>query len=105
MNTLFTALSIGVIAGMVDVVPMAIRKLDKVSCISAFVHWVVLGLIIPYVDWDIQPWLKGLAIAELSAIPIMILVYPQDRKALIPMAIFSAILGAGVGLAGAGFIG
>ncbi|MDP3479458.1 MAG: hypothetical protein Q8R88_06780 [Desulfoprunum sp.] len=105
MNALPIALCIGVIAGIVDVVPMAIQKLDKFACVSAFVHWVVLGLIIPYVNWDIQPWLKGLVIAELSAIPMMILVYPQDSKALIPMAIFSAILGAGVGLAGARFIG
>jgi len=84
---------------------MIIQKLDKFSCISAFIHWIVLALIIPYVNWNIQPWLKGLVIAELTVIPIMIIVYPQDPKALIPMFIFSAILGVGVGLAGAKFIG
>ena len=85
--------------------PMIIQKLDKFACISAFIHWIVLGLIIPYVNWDIQPWLRGLLIALLTAIPIIIIVYPQDPKGLIPMFIFSAILGIGIGVTGAKFIG
>jgi hypothetical protein len=78
--------------------------LDKFICISAFCHWVVLGLLIPYVSWGIQPWLKGSFIAVLTAIPIMLIVFPQDPKALIPIFIFSVVLGAGVGIAGARFI-
>ncbi|NOX32366.1 MAG: hypothetical protein GXP56_01325 [Deltaproteobacteria bacterium] len=105
MNDIYIALFIGIIAGTIDVIPMLIQKLDKYASLSAFAHWVALGLIIPYVNWDIQPWVTGIAIALLTVIPIMIIVYPQDKKALIPMAIFSIILGAGVGLAGAKFIG
>ena len=105
MNNILIALTIGIIAGIIDVVPMIIKKLDKVSNLSAFAHWVILGLIIPFVDWNIEPWLKGLILGELSAIPIMIMVYPKDKKALIPMIIFSAILGVGVAIAGAKFIG
>lgn len=105
MNDILIALIIGIIAGIIDVIPMIIKNLDKFSNLSAFSHWVILGLIIPFVDWNIEPWLKGLILGELSAIPIMIMVYPKDKKALIPMIIFSAILGIGVALAGAKFIG
>lgn len=105
VKSILIALCIGVIAGIIDVIPMIIQKLDKYSCISAFVHWIVLALIIPYVNWNIQPWLKGLLIAEMTAMPIMIIVFSQDPKALIPMIIFSAVLGAGVGISGAKFIG
>ena len=105
MENIFIALCIGIVAGVIDVVPMLIQKLDKFSCVSAFIHWIVLGLIIPYLNWGIQPWLKGLIIAELTAIPIMIIVYPQAPKALVPMFVFSAVLGIGVGLAGAKYIG
>ncbi len=105
MEKIVIALGIGVIAGIIDVVPMIIQKIDKFSCVSAFIHWIVLGLIIPYVNWDISPWLIGLLIGELTAIPIMIIVFPQDPKAVIPMFIFSAILGVGVALAGSKFIG
>lgn len=105
MNSILIALLIGTIAGIIDVIPMIIQKLDKYANWSAFVHWVVLGLIIPFVDWNIAPWLKGLIIGELGALPIMILVFAEDKKALLPIVIMSAILGIGVAIAGAKFIG
>ena len=104
MNKIFIALIIGIIAGTIDVVPMIIQRIDKYACISAFVQWIVLGLIIPYVNWDIQPWLKGLIIAEISALPIMILVFAKEPKSLIPIMVFSAILGILVGISGARFV-
>lgn len=104
MENIFIALIIGIIAGLIDVTPMIIQKLDKTANWSAFVHWVVLGLIIPFVHWDIQPWLKGLIIGLLATLPVMIIVVPKDKKALIPMMIFSAGLGIGVGVAGSIFI-
>lgn len=104
MNNIMIALIIGIVAGTIDVIPMIVQKIDKYACISAFAQWVVLGLIIPYVSWDIQPWLKGLIIAELSAIPIMVLVFAKEPKSIIPIFIFSAILGILVGILGAKFI-
>jgi hypothetical protein len=105
MNDFHIAILIGLIAGIIDVIPMIIMKLDKVSSISAFVHYFVLGLIIPFVNWDLSPWLSGAIISFLSALPIMIIVFPKDKKALVPMIVFSIVLGAGIGIAGAKFIG
>jgi len=105
MKEILIALLIGIIAGTIDVIPMIIQKMDKYANLSAFAHWIVLGLIIPFVSWNIAPWLKGLIIAEISAIPILLIVAPNDKKAIIPISIMSAILGIGVGLAGAYFIG
>jgi len=105
MNEILIAFLIGIIAGTIDVIPMIIQKMDKYANLSAFTHWIVLGLIIPFVSWNIAPWLKGLIIAEISAIPILLIVVPNDKKAIIPISIMSVILGIGVGLAGAYFIG
>ncbi len=104
MNSILIAMIIGLVAGLIDVTPMIIMKLEKVANISAFVHYFVLGLIIPFVSWDIAPWIKGVIISFLSAIPVMIIVYPKNKKAIIPMIIFAIILGAGIGLAGDRFI-
>jgi hypothetical protein len=104
MKNIFIALIIGLSAAIIDVVPMIVQRIDKSACISAFIQWIVLGLIIPYVNWDMQPWLKGLLIAELTALPIMVLVFAQEPKSIVPILIFSAILGSAVGLAGARFI-
>lgn len=105
MNDFLIAIIIGLVAGLIDVTPMIIMKLEKAANISAFVHYFVLGLIIPFVGWDIAPWIKGIIISVLSALPVMIIVYPKDKKAIIPMIAFSLILGAGIGIAGAKFIG
>jgi hypothetical protein len=104
MNEILIALIIGIIAGIIDVIPMILQKMNKYANLSAFFHWVVLGLIIPFVDWDISPWLKGLIIAELSAIPILFMVAADDKKAILPISLMSAVLGVAVGLAGAYFI-
>ncbi len=105
MNDFLIALLIGIAAGLIDVVPMIIMKIKKVATISAFTHYLVLGLIIPFVNWNLSPWITGVIISFLSTLPVIIIVYPNDKKSLIPMTIFSIILGAGIGLAGAKFIG
>lgn len=84
---------------------MIIQKFDTRDSISAFVHYFALGLIIPFVSWEMTPWIKGIVIALLTSIPFMIIVYPKDKKAIIPMIVFSLILGAGIGIAEAKFIG
>lgn len=104
MNDFLIALIIGIAAGLIDVIPMIIMKLDKTANISAFVHYFALGLIIPFVNWGLSPWITGIIIAFLSTLPVMIIVYKKDKKAIIPMTIFSIFLGAGIGFAGAEFI-
>ena len=105
MNDILIALIIGIIAGIIDVIPMIIRKMEKSANLSAFSHWVVLGLIIPFISWNMTPWLKGLLVAEISAIPIIFMVAPKDKKAILPITIMSAILGVAVAIAGKAFIG
>jgi len=103
MSRLFISLGIGVIAGVIDVVPMMIQKLDKYSSVSAFIQWIVLGFLISYIQVPVASWLKGIIIAELAALPIMILQLKSDPKSVIPIAVMSAILGAVVGIATAKF--
>ncbi len=93
MSKLFISLGIGLIAGTIDVIPMIIQKLDKYSIISAFIHWIILGFIISYIELPFTGWLKGLVIAEISALPIVLLVLKDDPKSIIPILSMSAILG------------
>ena len=69
MNDFLIVITIGLVAGLIDVTPMIIMKLEKEANISAFVHYFVLGLIIPFVSWDIAPWIKGIIISFLSNSP------------------------------------
>lgn len=104
MRNIFIALLIGLAAAVIDVTPMLLQKLDLTSCISAFIQWIVLGLIIPSINWKMAAWLKGLLVAELAALPILVLVFEKDPTSILPILLFSAVLGAGVGAASGRFI-
>lgn len=104
MHNLFIAILIGIVAGAIDALPMVIQKMDKMASLSAFAHYFVLGIIIPFVQWDIAGWLTGLIVALLSAIPVMTMVLPKEKKAFYPMLMSAIFLGAGIGWIGEMFI-
>ncbi len=103
MPKLIAAVLIGVAAGIIDIIPMIIQKLNKYATWSAFTHWVVLGFIISYVQLPVSSWLKGLIIGVISSIPVLILVSEEDKKSIFPILAMSIILGIGVGIASAKF--
>ena len=97
MPSLIITLLIGAVAGMIDIIPMLVRKLDKRDCAAAFVHWILLGVVIAYLPLPLTPWLKGLVIAEAFAVPVVLMVAKTDKQAIPPILIMSAILGMLVG--------
>ena len=78
---------------------MLVLHLPWQETVSAFVHWLVLGFVIAYVSLPVKPWLKGMIIGVLSALPIAILVSGQGAQAVAPIMTSSVILGAAVGWA------
>jgi len=104
MNNVLIAGLIGIGAGVVDALPMIIMKEKWVATLSAFLHYFVLGLVIPFVNWGLESWLQGLIISVLSAIPVAIMVYPTDKKAFMPILGFSIFLGVAIGYVGGIFI-
>jgi hypothetical protein len=99
MRRLLTALTIGVAAGILDVLPMIAMRLDGHASLSAFAQWVALGILIAYVQMDLPHWLKGLLVAEMMAVPVMILVAMGRPLDVLPIAVMSALLGSLVGWA------
>ncbi len=101
MNTLLLSLFIGVIAGILDIIPMIIKKLPKSNCISAFLQYLFVSVIIINIDLpNIVWWLEGGLIAFMMAIPIVVLVAQGDKKA-VPIILTNAIvLGTLIGFVG-----
>jgi len=99
MKRLIIAILIGILAGIVDVVPMVIQGIDKHANASAFVHWALMGPVIAYIQIPLSSWLKGIIVSEALALPVAILVMPRDPKSIIPIMAMSAVLGAIVGAA------
>lgn len=100
MNFLLTLL-IGIVAGVIDVLPMIKMKVDKYSCISAFVYYIIVPFVIFGINWFGNLWwLKGGVVSILIAIPVIILVAKEDKKSPVAMTIMSIILGSIIGVVG-----
>jgi uncharacterized membrane protein len=101
MRTLLLSMIIGIGAGIIDILPMVIQKMDKRSIISAFLQYFFVSIIIinstiPGVVW----WLQGGIIALALSIPIIIIVSGKDKKAVPIIATMSIVLGTLIGIAG-----
>ena len=101
MNLLFLSISIGLAAGIIDIIPMLIKKLDNRATISAFLQYLFLGIIIvnidlPYIIW----WLEGGLISLAFTLPIVLLVSKEDKKSVPIIMMNSIILGSLIGIAG-----
>ena len=100
MNFLLTLL-IGIVAGVIDVLPMIKMKVDKYSCLSAFIYYLIIPFIIFGINWFGNLWwLRGGVVSILMAMPIIILVAKEDKKSPIAMAFMSIILGIMIGILG-----
>lgn len=97
MKSVIIGILLGMAAGIIDVIPMILKKLTWDANISAFVMWVIVGLFIATVDIDVQPILKGILIALLILLPSGILIGWKEPKSLIPILTMTIILGGALG--------
>jgi hypothetical protein len=101
MNTLLLSVVIGLVAGLIDIVPMWLQRLKKDAVISAFLQYLFVSVIIvnidlPYIAW----WLEGGMIAFALALPVVMIVAKTDKKSVPIILITSVILGTLIGIAG-----
>jgi len=97
MKKIYIGLMFGVLAGVIDVIPMILQKLPWSANLSAFTMWVVVGFLVSVVELKINNILKGILIAFLALAPIAVLIAAQEPMTLIPVFIMALILGGGVG--------
>jgi hypothetical protein len=101
MEILILSILIGLVAGIIDIIPMLIKKLDKRATVSAFLQYLFLGIIIvnidlPHIIW----WLEGALISLAFTLPILLIVSINDKKSVPIITINSIILGTLIGIAG-----
>ena len=94
-----TGLLIGIIAGVIDLIPMIIQKLSWDANLSAFSFWVVTGFMVATSGLKINPVLKGVLLAFLCLLPSLFLIGWQNPVSLLPIILMTLILGALAGFA------
>ena len=95
---------LGVIAGIIDMVPMIIQKLPIHSILSAFSMWAALGFLVTTSTLKINGALKGLLLSFLVILPTAILIAQTEPVSLIPVSVMTVILGLLLGFASDKFV-
>lgn len=97
MNKVVLGIISGIIAGIIDVIPMILQKLTWDANLSAFSMWVVVGFFISVNSLKLNGVLKGIITAFLTAIPCLFIIGWKEPFTLIPISIMTLILGSSLG--------
>ena len=96
-NNILIGLLLGMVMGVLDVIPMVMQGLTWDANLSAFFLWVVSGFMLATSTLNLQPILKGIVIAFLCLLPSVFIIGWSDPVSLIPIGIMTLILGALLG--------
>ena len=106
MDKLIFSGIVGLVAGIVDIIPMIILKLPRYTTVAAFFHYFFVSIIILNVDIPHLPWwLEGGVIGLALMIPMLIHVGHSDKKPLPVITLNAILLGTLAGIAGHFFTG
>jgi len=98
MKKFLLGLFFGIVAGILDVIPMILQNLTWDANISAFSMWVVIGIFISFSDIKIPSFLKGIIISFMVLIPSLVLIIWNNIFNIIPIGIMTLILGSLLGI-------
>jgi hypothetical protein len=97
MKKFLKGILFGMIAGIIDAIPMVLQGLAWDANLSAFTMWVVIGFLISATDLRIAPPLKGILISFLVLLPTAILIGWKEPLSLLPISVMTLILGSLLG--------
>jgi hypothetical protein len=97
MNRILFGLICGVLAGGIDITPMALQHLPWIANLSALIFWIVTGFLIAVTEINVAPALKGILIALMTLAPTAIIVGAKEPASLIPMSVATVVLGGALG--------
>ena len=101
MDKLLFSVLVGLVVGIIDIIPMILQKLPRYTTASAFFQYffvsiVILNVDIPHIVW----WLEGGVVGLALVIPMLIHVGHTDKKPLPIIALNAILLGTLVGFVG-----
>jgi len=83
---------LGIIAGLIDLIPMIIQDLPWNANLSAFSMWVIIGFLVSVTELKINEILKSILIAFLVLFPNLFIIGIQNPISIFPIAIMTLLL-------------
>ncbi len=96
-NNIVLGVSLGVVMGILDVIPMLMQGLTWDANLSAFFLWAVSGFMLATSNLKLKPVIKGILIAFLCLLPSVFIIGWYDPISLLPIGVMTLILGALLG--------
>jgi len=97
ISKIYYGIGFGIIAGIIDVIPMLIQKLTWDANLSAFSMWVVIGFILSVSELKMKGIFKGIIVSFLILLPTAILIGCKEPISLLPITVMTLILGSLLG--------
>jgi len=98
-RNILIGLIFGIIAGILDVIPMIVQNLPINADLSAFFMWVIVGILISVSEFKINKFIKGMIISLMVLLPNLFIIGWDKPASLIPIIIMTIILGCFLGYA------
>lgn len=98
MENIVKSLLLGLAAGIINVIPMALLGLDWRIYAATSIHWVGLGVIITFARMDLKAWQSGMIIGGITGIPIALFSSCDERTPWVVTLLLSFLLGGLLGL-------
>ena len=97
MRKIALGILLGILAGIIDLIPMLMQQLTWDANSSAFSLWIVSGFLIASSNLKIKGIFKGILISFLVLIPSAFIIGWSEPISLLPITIMTLILGAILG--------
>lgn len=98
MRKIYFGILLGILAGIIDLIPMLFQNLTWDANLSAFSLWIISGFLIATSNLKIKGAIKGILISFLVLIPSAFIIAWKEPINLLPIAIMTLILGGILGL-------
>lgn len=86
-------LIVGLLTGIIDVLPMIKKKLDKFDCSSAFIFHFIMPTILYYFNANVSKLIIGGLVYVICSLPMVIIVAKSDKKSVPIILVSSFIIG------------
>ncbi|MCX6233963.1 MAG: hypothetical protein NT175_04450 [Bacteroidetes bacterium] len=93
MYRILSGIVCGLIAGIIDLIPMFIQNLTWDANLSALSMWIIIGFFIATSKLQMNSIIKGIIISFLCIIPCSFIIGWKEPVTLIPIFIMTLILG------------
>ena len=93
-----TGLFLGLVAGIIDVIPMILQHLTWDANLSAFSMWIVIGFFMAITQLKLKGIGKGLVISYCILLPTLFIIGWKEPASLFPIITMTALLGSLLGL-------